>query len=164
MRVVDRIRRAYLHHFRDWADDCAQEACARLLASASELRTAPELMPSPTSQWYDETEDALVRFATGLVMRRSVISDIYAEKGMEPPADRLDHGKTCAEDDEMPPGSASRLVPHGAVDGHESIGDELHWRKVVALLRMRLVDAANVDPAVLQAGAECRCIRALPFQ
>jgi hypothetical protein len=150
IRVIDRIRRAYLHQFREWGEDCAQEACARLLASASELRTAPAPAPSPTSQWYDEAENALVRFATGLVMRRSVISDIYAEKGMAPAENRLAGSETFAEDDEAPPGAVLRLVPDGAVDGHGSIDDEMHWTRVVALLRQRLIDAPNVDPAVLQ--------------
>jgi len=150
MRVVDRIRRAYLHHFRAWGEDCGQEACARLLASASELRTAPEPTAAPTSQWYDDAENALVRFATGLVMRRSVISDMYSEKGMEPPVDGIDHVETYAEDDDAPPGAAARLAPHGAVDVHECIDDELHWTRVVVLLRNRLIDQPNVDPAVLQ--------------
>jgi hypothetical protein len=150
MRVIDRIRRAYLHQFRAWGEDCAQEACARLLASASELRTAPEPTAAPASQWYDDAENALVRFATGLVMRRSVISEMYSEKPMEPTADRIDSGETYAEDDETPPGAASRLVPHGAFDAHESVDDELHWTRVVMLLRKRLVDQPNVDPAVLQ--------------
>jgi hypothetical protein len=150
MRVIDRIRRAYLHQFRAWGEDCAQEACARLLASASELRTAPQPTATPTSAWYDEAENALVRFATGAVMRRSVISDMYSEKGMEPLAERIDRGEAYAEGDETPPGAASRLVPHGAFDAHESVEDELHWTKVVVLLRKRLVDQPNLDPAVLQ--------------
>ena len=52
-RVIDRIRRWYLHHFPSLGEDCAQEACARLLASAIDLKTGPEPMTTPSSEWYD---------------------------------------------------------------------------------------------------------------
>ena len=38
--VIHRIKRAYVRHFPPLAEDCAQEACARLIASDSELKNA----------------------------------------------------------------------------------------------------------------------------
>jgi hypothetical protein len=73
MRVIDRIRRAYLGHFPSLGADLTQEACARLLASGADLRSGPEPTAVPTQAWYDEAESALVRFATGRVMRQSVL-------------------------------------------------------------------------------------------
>jgi hypothetical protein len=146
--VIHRIRRAYLRHFPPLAEDCAQEACARLIASDSDLKSAPQPTAAPTAHWYDQLEDALVRYATGLVMRRAVVKDLCAIKGLEP----LDTGILDALDDAEDDPSLPRagVAPYMSLGEQSSLEDRWHWMRVAALLRERLAQQPNVDPLVLQ--------------
>src|SRR5262245_21318899 len=148
--VIDRIRRWYLHHFPSLGEDCAQEACARLLASASDLKTGPEPMTTPSSEWYDVAEKALVRFATGLIMRKSVVREMYAGKGLELADYWLDRVDVDGEDEVVHWASRSEAAAYTILGEQGSVDNQLHWTKVVDLLRDHLVRQADIDPAVLQ--------------
>ena len=147
MRVVDRIRRAYLGHFPSSGADFAQEACARLLASGTDLRSGPEPTAVPTQAWYDEAESALVRFATGLVMRQSVLRQhTYVGAPAQVPLCLVSDSEVDTEDEDVFP----RADPDGAADGHAWIDEQLHWTKIVKLLRDHLEQQDHIDPAVLR--------------
>ena len=146
--VVSRIRRAFLLHYPPLAEDCAQEACARLIAAKTDLRNGPELCARPSSDWYDQVEDALVRYATGSVMRRAVVKDLCAAKGLEP----LDTAVVDGDDE----GEDNAWVRRAGAATYSIVGeqswaeDRWHWTRIAALLREQLLQQANVDPLVLQ--------------
>jgi hypothetical protein len=151
MRVIDRIRRAYRHHFASLGEDCAQEACARLLASENDLRIGPEATNTPTSEWYDAAENALVRFATGLTMRRSVVRDMYSGKGLDAPDYWLSRDDVAVDDGDVPPGGSRSTIGADSSEGEQIwIDEQLHWTKVVRLLRERLAQQPTLDAGVLQ--------------
>jgi hypothetical protein len=146
--VITRIRRAYLRHFPRLAEDCAQEACARLIASNTDLRNGPEPPDAPNSKWHDQVEEALVRYATGAVMRQAVVKEMCAGKGLEP----VDAGIFDTQedsDDDLSPRRAG-MVPHSSPGEQDWAEDQWHWTRVAALLRERLAQQPNVDPLVLQ--------------
>ncbi len=148
VRVVARIRRAYLRHFPPLAEDCAQEACARLIASNSELKNAPAPTGAVSSDWYDEVEDALVRYATGPVMRRAVVKDLCAGKGLEPLDAWINDSGEDGEDD--PFSRRATIAVFGAAGEQKWAEDRWHWTRAAALLRERLAQQPNTDPLVLQ--------------
>jgi hypothetical protein len=50
-------------------EDCASESCIRILAYPHVLRRGPEPVEGePTTEWYQQAEDALVTLATGRMM------------------------------------------------------------------------------------------------
>jgi len=147
MRVVDRIRRAYLGHFPSWGADFAQEACARLLASGTDLRAGPDPTTVRTQAWYDEVESALVRFATGLVMRQSVLRHhTYFGTPAQAPLCLVPNSEVDTEGEDVLP----RAAPDEGADGHTWIDEQLHWTKIVKLLRDYLEQQEHTDPAGMQ--------------
>ena len=147
MRVVDRIRRAYVGHFPSLGVDFAQESCARLLASGTDLRTGPEPTAVPTQAWYDEAENALVRFATGLVMRQSMLRHhMYFGAPAQAPLCSVSDSAADTEGEDVLP----RAAPDEGADGHIGIDEQLHWTKIVKLLRDHLEQQEHMDPAVLR--------------
>jgi hypothetical protein len=154
MRVIDRIRRAYFGHFPSLGEDFAQEACARLLASGTDLRAGPEPTSVPTQAWYDEAESALVRFATGLVMRLSVLR--YHRHFFGTPAQAPDCLVSDCEvdtegEDVLPRANPDEgAEPDDGAEGHTWIDEQLHWTKIVKLLRDHLEQQEHIDPAVLR--------------
>ena len=147
MRVIGRIRRAYFGHFPSLGEDLAQEACARLLASGTDLRAGPEPTAAPTQAWYDEAESALVRFATGLVMRLSVLR---YHRRFGKPAQGPDCLVSDSEVDMEGEDVCSRAEPDDGADGHTWIDEQLHWTKIVKLLRDYLEQQEHTDPAGMQ--------------
>jgi hypothetical protein len=118
VRVIGRIRRAYLRHFPPLAEDCAQEACARLIASVSELKTAPIQTGAPNGDWYDQVEEALVRYAAGSVMRRAVVKELCAGRGLETLDGLAAQADDDTDDDLVPPARRLlRIAPRASSNG-----------------------------------------------
>jgi hypothetical protein len=129
-------------------EDLAQEACARLLAAGTDLRSGPEPTTVPTQVWYDEAESALVRYATGLVMRMSVLRHHrhFGAPVQAPNCLVFDSEEVDTEGEDVFP----RANPDVGADAHAWIDEQLHWTKVVKLLRDHLEQQEHIDPAVLQ--------------
>jgi len=148
VRVIGRIRRAYLRHFPPLAVDCAQEACARLIASVSELKNAPIQTGAPNGDWYDQVEEALVRYAAGSVMRRAVVKELCAGRGLQTLDALAAQADDDADDDLVPTGGPT--APYSAASELKWAEDRWHWTRAAALLREQLAQQSNIDPLVLQ--------------
>src|SRR5262245_720969 len=83
-------------------------------------------------------------------MRKSVVREMYSGKGLELPDYWLGRVDVDGEDENVTWASRSEATPYSSPGEQGSVDDQLHWTKVVGLLRDHLVRQAEIDPAVLQ--------------
>src|SRR5262249_32860236 len=89
----------------------------------------------------------LVRFATGLVMRQAVLRHhMYLGTPAQAPDCLVSDSEVDREGEDVRP----RANPDEGADGHTWIDEQLHWTKIVKLLRDHLEQQEHIDPAVLR--------------